>query len=69
MSGLHFFLLPAIDLLLMLGYSVDTDRDGWIQINYEQFMKVAFTRSSDEPSFLTQSNGLDRAQRSMKVHF
>ena len=28
-----------------LCYRVDTDRDGWIQINYEQFMKVCFRPS------------------------
>jgi len=23
-------------------YSADTDRDGWVTINYEEFMKVSF---------------------------
>ena len=26
--------------ILISIYRVDTDRDGWIQINYEEFMKV-----------------------------
>jgi hypothetical protein len=28
------------DLKFLL--SVDTDRDGWVQINYEQFMSVSY---------------------------
>lgn len=51
-----------------LCYSVDTDRDGWIQVNYEQFMKVGIAHPSrDALSFLTQSDGSDRTQRSLRV--
>lgn len=50
--------------------SVDTDRDGWIQINYEQFMKVSITRPTRNTSpFLTKFRGLDRAQCSLRVLF
>lgn len=38
---------------LDLWHSVDTDRDGWIQINYEQFMKVGLVfPASKAPPFL-----------------
>lgn len=36
------FRLDILDVV----YSVDTDRDGWVQINYEQFMQVSWTGSA-----------------------
>jgi hypothetical protein len=41
--------------------SVDTDRDGWVQINYEQFMSVNTTPPPRRHLF-TEIVHLDRAE-------
>ena len=43
---------------------VDTDRDGWVQMNYEQFMKVCRSRAVDD-AISSSAHMTDRSQRTV----